>query len=834
MNTNPTKQKDNSNSVGSLYTPEQLEHLAHSLFAEEKARDRLDGWFIAKEIQAESDRENADRPALVRAALALREIARHLPLELSDNAVFAGTQRDAFARSYALINPTFEVETFSGYCDPTAVYNDIEPNQEFSRERIEAMRAKMKQHPFVESLDRTYSAVEDYTGEVSFFIEQVTGHVIPDLRPLLTDGTQAAKKQLQQSLAVERNEKKRANFEAMLISLESVEILAERYRKITLAKAASPDLQPLRQTQLLKIADALENVPKQGARDLFEAIQSFLLIWQVMCLEQAPNPFAFSVGNADRIFEPYRAKTDMSREQAAGLLKHFLVFFNVGDRSWAISQNILISGRDTEGNDLTNLSSYALLDAYYAMNLPQPILSVKLHRNTPRELYRELGRFFFTPGTLTPSLFNDDSLFEVLSRTGIDQEDLPDYAIAGCQEPLIMGRDNGNTTNSWLNLAKILELAIHNGRSALTGTVMGPEDEFTKLTSDKLESQAELTNQTNRANQTSQEEALARLSNIRQIFEQRLRFYVEKMADSANGATRALSLLPVPFLSTMMGGIESGYDMRDTEDQGTKYNGAGCLIHGLAVVADSLVAIDHFLITRPQDAAHLIDALGRDFKGPGDEALRQFLASCPKFGNNDPEPDQEAARLTEMVSDIVAAQTNDLGNPFRPDYATPSTHLLYGYWVGATPDGRHAREMLNYGTDPLAGDASNGLGFRMLSGFCLPYEKMCGGYASHFGIDPKYFQEKELEARGEAFADRVIAPLFFNQAMTDRPSPFYLYVNITTAETLRKVLSNPAKYAPSGVYIMRIHGTFVNFLDLSPAIQQDIIARLDPEASSLS
>ena len=36
-------------------------------------------------------------------------------------------------------------------------------------------------------------------------------------------------------------------------------------------------------------------------------------------------------------------------------------------------------------------------------------------------------------------------------------------------------------------------------------------------------------------------------------------------------------------------------------------------------------------------------------------------------------------------------------------------------------------------------------------------------------------------------------------------------------------LENPEKYAPSGVYIMRIHGTFVNFLDLSPEIQQDII-----------
>ena len=53
------------------------------------------------------------------------------------------------------------------------------------------------------------------------------------------------------------------------------------------------------------------------------------------------------------------------------------------------------------------------------------------------------------------------------------------------------------------------------------------------------------------------------------------------------------------------------------------------------------------------------------------------------------------------------------------------------------------------------------------------------------------------------------------------------FTNVTTPETLRKVLANPEKYAPSGVYIMRIHGTFVNFLDLSPEIQQDIITRLD-------
>ena len=175
---------------------------------------------------------------------------------------------------------------------------------------------------------------------------------------------------------------------------------------------------------------------------------------------------------------------------------------------------------------------------------------------------------------------------------------------------------------------------------------------------------------------------------------------------------------------------------------------------------------------------------------------------------------------------MVAARKNYLGNSFRPDFATPSTHLLYGYWTGATPEGRKSREMLNYGVDPLYGEAGQGLGFRILSAMQLPYEKFRGGYASHYGIDPKLFTAPTCEERGLQFKRRVLTPTFFNEENRGI-APFYLYVNVTTPEILRAVLANPKKYAPSGVYIMRIHGTFVNFLDLSPAIQQDIIKRLD-------
>jgi len=134
--------------------------------------------------------------------------------------------------------------------------------------------------------------------------------------------------------------------------------------------------------------------------------------------------------------------------------------------------------------------------------------------------------------------------------------------------------------------------------------------------------------------------------------------------------------------------------------------------------------------------------------------------------------------------------------------------------------------MLNYGIDPLYGEAQGGLGLRVLSSLRLPFEKFSGGYASHLGLDPEYFKEEGFDAKGMSFKTKIMDPLFFGSP-DKKTAPFYLYLNITTPETLRRVLADPKKYAPSGVYIMRIHGTFVNFLDLSPEIQQDIIFRLD-------
>jgi formate C-acetyltransferase len=371
-----------------------------------------------------------------------------------------------------------------------------------------------------------------------------------------------------------------------------------------------------------------------------------------------------------------------------------------------------------------------------------------------------------------------------------------------------MGKDNGNTTNSWLNMAKIFEVTVNDGVSSLTGKKVALNHK-----------------------ELGYENREQMLLNVKEAFIKQCQHFIPVMVEAANAASEALSVLQVPFLSTMMGGIESGIDTRDIKQKGTKYNGSGCLIHGLSVVADSIIAVEGFMKDGKYDPQRLYRALMTDYEG--EDELRRYMLGFPKYGNNIANVDNTAVEIVTAISALVENSRNYLGSSFRPDYSTPSTHLLYGYKVGATPDGRHAREMLGYGIDPLYGEASNGLGFRMLSNFKLPFAKMPGGYASHYGIDPKYFKGASFEEKGLEFRNKVINTLFFNPENKKEIAPFYLYVNVTTPEILRKLLANPKKYAPGGVYIVRIHGTFVNFLDLSPDIQNDIIKRLDLESTAI-
>lgn len=289
----------------SVYTDKILDEKARRLFANERKIKRLDGWFLIREISEEYESAHPFIPAALRKARALLRVCERIPLSLDENAVFAGTQRDAFAKSYALINPNFKVSTFNGYCDPAAVFRDIEPNEEFTEERIDKVRRLSERSEYVRRLKKVYEEAENDTREAAYFVEQVTGHLVPDFRPALRRGTHALREEAENAANECADAEKKSVFEAMDIALSCAEVLAKRYAELARRQQKTADGQ--RREELALLIRTLEKVPARGAENLFEALQSFILLWQVMCMEQAPNPFAFSVGNADRIFEPFRA-----------------------------------------------------------------------------------------------------------------------------------------------------------------------------------------------------------------------------------------------------------------------------------------------------------------------------------------------------------------------------------------------------------------------------------------------------------------------------------------------------------------------------------------------
>ena len=216
-----------------IYTPERLTSTAKALFKHERAKKRLDGWFIAKEAELELQEKYAAESEEVKKALILSELVNILPLDINENQIFAGTQDDGFARSYALINPSFKVEGFSGYCDPTAVFGDIEPNEEFTADRIEAAKKKFADSDYAKQLAEVYSECENYTKEVIFFVEQVTGHLIPDYRYALKHGLRAMIDSIK--------DKDGNGYKAFAIALENVISLAHRYADIAEGQLESAD-----------------------------------------------------------------------------------------------------------------------------------------------------------------------------------------------------------------------------------------------------------------------------------------------------------------------------------------------------------------------------------------------------------------------------------------------------------------------------------------------------------------------------------------------------------------------------------------------------------------
>ena len=72
-----------------------------------------------------------------------------------------------------------------------------------------------------------------------------------------------------------------------------------------------------------------------------------------------------------------------------------------------------------------------------------------------------------------PALFNDEVIIKGLIAQGVAPADAVTYGIIGCVEIGIPGKEQGVTAGGHINAAKALELALNEGRSLITGDLIG-------------------------------------------------------------------------------------------------------------------------------------------------------------------------------------------------------------------------------------------------------------------------------------------------------------------------------------------------------------------------
>ncbi len=565
--------------------------------------------------------------------------------------------------------------------------------------------------------------------------------------------------------------------ESMLTVTEAASQIGLRYaEKVSTIQAQCTDVN--RALELDHMAQALTQVPAKPARTFHEALQSLWFAHIINTWEDGIN--ANSIGRLDQILYPYYkndiAAGRLTREAAFELLCCLWIKLY---RDYDVQQ-VVLGGVDAEGQDAANELTYLMLDVTEALDFIR-CMSLRLHRGTPQALLRRALEIV-SKGKGIPFFFNDEVLIPALVDNGIALEDARDYAAIGCVEITIPGKANPHAVSSRINLLKCLELALNNGRSMLTGKLLGPE------TGDPAEWQS--------------------IEAVIAAYEIQVDYFVHQICRETLRLGLEYSLTkPMPYKSLLTEGcLASG---RDFNNRGAKYDFHESMPMGIPNVADSLAAIENLVfIEERYTLVALIDQLRQNF--PLESARLECLKRTPKYGNDHNGVDRFASHIFEHYCRLMSAVSARYETKF---FAQPFTYLWLveaGKLTAATPDGRKSGENLAYSISPMQGRDFKGLTAVINSLAKLPQHLAAGSTSAIIEVEPVLFTEEQV--------DHLVTLL----KTSVEKGVGQLQFNVVSAETLRKAQAEPEKYRNLAV---RVSGFSQKFCLLNKELQDHIIAR---------
>jgi len=377
-------------------------------------------------------------------------------------------------------------------------------------------------------------------------------------------------------------------------------------------------------------------------------------------------------------------------------------------------------------------------------------------------------------------------------RQGKNLEDAREGGCSGCVEVGAFGKEAYILTG-YFNLVKVLDLTLHNGLDSRTGKQLGL--------------------------QTGEAASFVSLDSLFAAFRRQLRYFVDlKIRGSRLIERMYADHMPAPFLSVLIDDcIRKG---KDYNAGGARYNNTFIQMVGLGSIADSLSALQQYCFPESGNARgsdnklplpELVGILDRNFEG--DEILRQrLLHRAPKYGNDDDRADDLMLRVFNTCFEEIDGRPDARGGHYRVEMLPTTCHVYFGSVTGAMPDGRRAGLPLSEGISPVQGADRHGPTAVINSAAKMDHIKTGGTL-----LNLKFSPGLVAGAPGLDKWAHLVRSYF-------KMDGHHVQFNIVTADTLRKAQADPGQHRD---LIVRVAGYSDYFCDLSPELQEEIIARTE-------
>ncbi|WP_066644390.1 glycyl radical protein [Christensenella timonensis] len=629
------------------------------------------------------------------------------------------------------------------------------------------------------------------------------GHICQDHERMIKTGFAELKKQVERQLlsldlTQPENIEKENFLRAELIVCDAAIAFAKRYAARA-REMAKQEKDEKRKKELEGIAEICEWVPEHPARTFHEAVQ---FVWFVELITQLEtNGVSISPGSFDRYMYPYYKKDmDEGRETVDHVvdilgcfwikLSEMVILYDKQTASFianfSMGEHINLGGQLKNGMDATNEMSYLCLQAQMDVGLMQPNMSVRWHKNCKDEFLIEALRVVREKNAI-PQIINDEIFIPSILNRGVPLEEARCYSGVGCDEISIPGKTAGLFTVP-LSMAKLLELALNDGKCLITGVQMGPH--------------------------SGDVSTFKSYEDILEAFRKQLEFYTAHAAVCLNSELLVhRKFMPVPFLSaTVQGCIERG---KDLHEGGTDYNWSSLMaMAGMANVGNSLAAIKQLVFEEKKlSLKEVMDACRVNFEGK--EEVRQMLLNAPKYGNDIDYVDMITADALAMAyyegQKYKDPRGGKLLRSIWPTYLTVTSHVQYGMHVGALPDGRLMKTSLNDSISPTQGSDYKGPTAAMNSVAKIDQTVATGGIIYNMKFSPDILKDEEnLRQCAE------LIKAYFSKGGGQ------VQINVTSTQTLLDAQKAPEKHKD---LMVRVTGYAALFVELSDDVQEDLITR---------